>query len=429
MPEIKPLSGLLYDCETAGDINDLAAKPYDVISADQLACYRERSEHNFSRLSLPLEGEREDFYENSGKRLRQWIEQGTLKRDAVDCLYVYEQEFKSRRGSGYHKRLGFVCLVKLAQFEEGVIHPHEQTFSGPKEDRYKLMCAARAQYSSIFSIYDDQGGEVDAILAKVSAGEPHFMTVDDDRVVNRLWRLTDTAEIGKIAALLKDKKLIIADGHHRYETALRYREEVGGGSSDYVMMTLVNMGNPGLVIDPTHRLVGKLADDKLAQLDKLLADNFTSEEIPPPLTAKDVVRRMNEEASGGTKTGSFGLYRDKKFYLLTLKDWPAYLEAGQGKFSEAWLRLDTAILQRVVLDGLYGEGAGKEQGIGFEKHEVESCNLVDSGKYQAAFLLNPISIEHMKQVTTAGERMPQKSTYFYPKVESGFVVNLLEDSE
>ncbi len=425
MPEIRPFRGMLYDTEKAGDINGLVAKPYDVISAEQLKSYRERSEYNFTRLSLPLAGEKDDFYANSATRFNGWKDQGVFSRDENECLYVYEQEFKSRCGRGCHKRLGFVCLVKLHAFEAGVIHPHEQTFSGPKEDRFKLMSASKAQYSSIFSIYDDNQGEVDALLAETTAGEPHFVTSDDDQVINRLWRLTDAAVVKQVCALLKDKKLIIADGHHRYETALRYRDELGGGSSDYVMMTLVNMGNPGLIIDPTHRLLGKLDEAGVKKLAELIEHNFESEEIMPPLTATDVIRRIGEEAENKGETGVFGLYMDKKFFLLRLKDRQAYLKQG-GENSEAWLSLDTAILQRLILDEIYGAGAGKEQGIGFEKHQLESCNRVDRGDYQAAFLLNPVSMEHMKKVTVAGERMPQKSTYFYPKVESGLVIHPLD---
>jgi uncharacterized protein (DUF1015 family) len=416
MAEVHPLHAVHYDLDEV-DIADVVAPPYDVIDDAQRAELAARSPYNVVELDLPRDPEGGDPYEHAAELLGRWSEQGVLIRDADPTIWGLEQDYTAPDGSRQTRR-GFLARVKLAPYGEG-IRPHERTQPGPKEDRLRLTRATRHNLSPIFSLHP---GNAWPHLEPAIGGDPWGEVTDADGTTHRVWPIEDAAIHAAIAEELRGGELLIADGHHRYETSLAYQHEVGeGGPADYVLMALVSLDDPGLTVFPTHRLIAGLADDpeKQEALGSGLRELFEVEEVP----ADEL------DPAGSEGVGVFG-YIDSNFkraYRLQLASNPD-LDGSLSKHSEAYRTLDAAILEELVLKGILGmttDDIAAKRGIGYTPDIDEARAKLDTGDYQAAFILRPTPIDQVRAVAAAGETMPPKSTYFFPKLLSGLVFNPL----
>jgi uncharacterized protein (DUF1015 family) len=414
--EVLPLQAVHYDLGKVA-IADVVAPPYDVIDDTQRAELAGRSPYNVVELDLPRDPGGGDPYEHAAELLGQWTDQGVLARDTQPTIWALEQDYSAPDGSRLTRR-GFLARVKLAPYGEG-IRPHERTQPGPKEDRLRLTRATGHNLSPIFALHP---GNAWQHLEPSLGGDPWGEVTDGDKTTHRVWQIDDPAVQEAISGELADAELLIADGHHRYETSLAYQREVGeGGPADYVLMALVSLEDPGLTVFPTHRLVSGLADDPAKQeaLGTGLRELFDVEEVP-----MDQLDPAGEEG-----VGVFG-YVDSQFeraYRLRLASNPALDQALAGR-SEAYRTLDAAILEELVLKKILGMSAGDiaaKRGIGYTPSIDAARAKLDAGDYQAAFLLRPTPIEQVREVAAAGETMPPKSTYFFPKLLTGLVFNPL----
>jgi uncharacterized protein (DUF1015 family) len=415
--EVGPLQGLHYDLGTIGSLADVVAPPYDVIDDEQRGELVARSPHNVVELDLPRDPGGGDPYGHAARLLAEWIEEGILTRDEDPAIWALEQDYTAPNGSRLTRR-GFLARVRLAPYGEG-IRPHERTQRGPKEDRLRLTRATRHNLSPIFSLHS---GAAWQHLEPTLGGDPWGEVTDGDGTTHRVWRVGDLAVHEAIAAELEPAELLIADGHHRYETSLAYQREIGaGGPADYVLMALGSLDDPGLTIFPTHRLLSGLADDAAKQeaLGSGLKGLFEIEEVPTDQLDPD----------GTEGVGVFG-YIDshlKRGFRLRLRDTIRLDDALAGR-SEAYRTLDTAILEELVLEGILGmsaEDIAAKRGIGYTPSAEEALAKLDAGAYQVAFLLRPTPVEQVRAVAAGGETMPAKSTYFFPKLLTGIVFNPL----
>jgi uncharacterized protein (DUF1015 family) len=414
--DVSPIQALHYDLERI-DLADVVAPPYDVISETQREELVARSDHNVVELDLPRDPDGGDPYEHAADLLTKWTEDGILTEDEAPTIWALEQDYTAPDGSRL-TRLGFLARIKLAAYGEGV-RPHERTQPGPKEDRLRLTRATRHNLSPIFSLHP---GDAWRHLEPAIGGDPWGEVTDGDGTTHRVWRIEDPAIQEAIATELAPGELLIADGHHRYETSLAYQAEVGpGGPQDYVLMALVSLEDPGLTVFPTHRLISGLAGDpeKQEALGSGLKELFEVEEVP-----------TDQIDPGGTEgVGVFG-YTDSHFkraYRLRLASNPA-LDQALAARSDAYRTLDAAILEELVLKGILGmstEDIAAKRGIGYTPSIDDAMAKLDAGDYQAAFLLRPTPIDQVRAVAAAGETMPPKSTYFFPKLLTGLVFNPL----
>ena len=429
MAQIKAFNGLKFNTNNAGDIKELVCPPYDIISEQQRAEYLKRNPYNVIRLELPKEGN--DPYVKAGEILKQWQKNKILQCDEKPALYIYEEEFIAY-GKTY-KVKGFICLVKITPFEEGVVLPHEFTLSKAKTDRFNLMKATFCNFSQIYSLYMDNGNTRSKI-DKLSKSTPEIEFKDDDNIIHRMWTVTDQVQIQSICSDFADRKLYIADGHHRYETALNFRNylrEQGiateGHPSDYVMMMLVDMEHPGLVVFPTHRIVRNLetfnSNEVIAKCEKYF-------DIIHYDNLDNMQSKLDEMYNKGKK--SFGYYDGGKGWtLLTLKDINVVREL-LPELSPASQGLDVTVLHSLILERIFGinkENMAKQINLAYIKNKDDAINSVKDGDAQCAFIMNPTRVTEIRDVAAAGEKMPQKSTYFYPKLITGLVMNKICDPE
>ena len=421
MAEIRPFRALRFNTEQAGAISELVCPPYDIISEEQRLAYLERNPHNIIRLELP---KGDDPYQAAGKTLQQWLEEGILRQDEQEGIYIYEEEFTV---NGLHTKFkGCIVRVKLEEFSKGVVLPHEETLSKAKEDRFNLMKATDCNFSQIYSLYMDPTHAITGQLDQLSEGTPENELTDQEGVTHRLWIVNDAAAIARICEAFADKKLYIADGHHRYETALNYRnycreQHKGTGGEDYVMMMLVDMEHPGLVVLPTHRLVRDLP---VFDAEKLLEDckaYFTVTQEADIATAEAKLKTLYD---AGQK--AFAFYSGGQGYaLLTLKDEHILSQLLPEK-SAASQGLDVTVLHTLILEKIFGidaDNMAKQINLTYVKQLDDAIAAVQNGKAQCTFLLNPTKVTEIRDVAAAGEKMPQKSTYFYPKLITGLVMN------
>jgi uncharacterized protein (DUF1015 family) len=417
MAEVHPLQAVHYDLGRVGELADVVAPPYDVIDDRQRAELAGRSPYNVVELDLPRDPAGGDPYEHAAELLAQWIREGVLTRDSDPTIWALEQDYTAPGGSRLTRR-GFLARVKLAPYGEG-IRPHERTQPGPKEDRLRLTRATRHNLSPIFSLHP---GDAWRHLEPALGGKPWGEVTDADETIHRVWRIEDPTTHQAIAEELRPGELLIADGHHRYETSLAYQREVGeGGPADYVLMALVSLEDPGLTVFPTHRLISGLADDppKQEALGTGLKELFEIEEVSSEQL----------DPTGIEGVGVFG-YIDSHFkrgYRLRLASNPALDQSFAGR-SEAYRTLDAAILEELVLKGILEmstEDIAAKRGIGYTPSIDDALAKLDAGDYQAAFILRPTPVEQVREVAAKGETMPPKSTYFFPKLLTGLVFNPL----
>ncbi len=413
MAVIKPFRALRFT-EKAGNIKELCCPPYDIISEQERKAFKEKNEYNIIGLELP--GKEAEDYAAAAKRQKDWMDNGVLAQDEKDTIYIYEEDF-TVSGKRYSFR-GIVCRVKLYQFSENVVLPHEETLNGAKEDRFRLMTATGSNFSQIYSLYHDDGSTAKTV-AENSAESPEIEFTDGEGVTHRLWRITDEAQLEKLQEQFADRKLYIADGHHRYETALRYRDSVShAGDSDYVMMFLINMDNDGLVVFPTHRIVSGL-------------DGFSAEAVIEGCdqdfnilkTDKEAIAALLDEKYAEGKK-AFGFYDGKSAYLLTLKD-TAVMERVLPAASKALRELDVSVLHSLLLERILKidkENMANQKNLTYTRSIDEAFAAAENGA-DACFILNPTRVEEIAAVSREGEKMPQKSTYFYPKLITGLVMN------
>jgi uncharacterized protein (DUF1015 family) len=417
MAEIQPLHALHYDPDRTGGLQDVLAPPYDVIDAEQRAELAARSPYNAVRIDLP---QGDDPYATAAAELNSWREQGVVVQDTEPALWVLAQDYIGPDGQA-RTRTGFLARVRVTEYGPGTIRPHERTHPGPKEDRLRLTRATKANLSPIFSLYSDPGGATTRTIDNATtATEPYSRTTDDDGTVNRLWRVADPAAIEAVTEALAPAELLIADGHHRYETARVYAEEIGGeGPHRYVLMCLVALEDPGLTVFPTHRLVRGLRPDQHEALAAAIRRDF---EIEPLEDRSQLAPPENEEL----KIGYIDSHLRRPF-MLTLKS-QSIADEALPDHAPPYRRLDCAVLEALILKGTLGmtdEQIDHLDGLGYARDFDQALELIDDAQYDAAFFMAPTPVTRVRAVAEAGESMPPKSTYFYPKVPTGLLFNPL----
>jgi uncharacterized protein (DUF1015 family) len=415
----------------------VVAPPYDVISGEEIVTLCGRHPKNVVRLVLGEPGERSGdcsvFYKNAADRFRFWMADGTLKTDDVPAMYLTSVEFtlEGRR----FLRNGLIAYVRLEPLENKVILPHERTSSKVKTDRLNLSRATGANFCQIFSLYTDPEQMIAGILSEsVGNRPPDIDLVDDAGERHRLWRITDSLVTGRVTAALKERRLYIADGHHRYETALNYRAWVAENDPDfsknhaanYVMMSLSSISDPGLVILPSHRLLLKADPDRLAELVSRAAGYFDIQEIPFDAAGRTKAeQQFKDRLRAGFMDNTFGAVINGRpvFFLLTLR--PGAMEKVFGDTIPEVLRdLDVTVLTQLILKALLGYSQAEldeEEAIAYTSQFDRAVESALSGKCRAAFLLNPTRSEQVQAAAAGGEIMPRKSTYYYPKTLTGLV--------
>jgi uncharacterized protein (DUF1015 family) len=385
MADVQPLRALHYALEKTGGLQPVVAPPYDVIYTEGRTALLEQSRYN------------------------------------VVALWPIEQDYVGPDGRSRTRR-GFLARVRVDEYGPGRIRPHERTHPGPKEDRLRLTRATKTNLSPIFALFSDPEQQAWAALAPATADAPWAQTVDPDGTVNRLWRVEDPAVIAAVQRAAADAELLIADGHHRYETARVYADEIGGdGPHRYVLMCLVALEDPGLTVFPTHRLVRDLSDSQWDALRRMIDADFT---VTP-------LERIDQLQPGENERIELGYIdvRDRRPYRLVLRD-PGIADAAMPERSEPYRRLDTAVTEALLLKGALGmtdEQIDHLDGLGYARDDAQAVELVLDGEYDAALFMAPTPVHRVQDVAESGESMPPKSTYFFPKVPTGLLFNPLVD--
>ncbi|MCR4405055.1 MAG: DUF1015 domain-containing protein [Candidatus Acetothermia bacterium] len=430
MAEIFPFRGIRYNPERV-DLSEVVTQPYDKISPEMQEEYYLRSPHNFVRLNLNRSpGERR--YSEAKETLERWLDEQILIQDSRPTVYAYYQDYRGENRASLTRK-GFIALFKLAEYGKGIL-PHERTLAKPKEDRLKLMRATRANLGQVFVLYSDPKLVVNHLLDQAIAGRAPLRAVDpfDRGTTHRLWPIQDQASLEGIVEAMRDKTLFIADGHHRYETALAFRKEMEAVGAECscpecyhnVMLTFVNMDDRGLVIFPTHRLIHELGEQEPARLKRELARYFRVEKLGVG-EREQLLAGLRRAAEGGRHAFGLALRGLEDYYLLELKD-EAVMDKLVPDRSPEWRRLDVTICHYLLLDKVFGIGPDAVEGkVDYKRSAQEALELVAAGKEAGAILLNPTKVEEVRAIARNGERMPQKSTDFYPKMLSGLVLNRL----
>jgi uncharacterized protein (DUF1015 family) len=417
MAEIQPLRALHYDPAKVGSLADVTAPPYDVIDPEQRASLIARSPYNVVAVDLP-EG-KPDPYAAAAALLESWQLEGAIVRDEAPAIWAHTQEYIGPEGRTLTRR-GFFCRVRIEPYGPGRVRPHERTHPGPKEDRLRLTRATRANISPIFSLYSDPDQAAWAALAPATERAPWGEVADSDGTVHRIWRVLDPEAIAAVQRASAEAELLIADGHHRYETMQTYAEEVGGeGEHRYILMCLVALEDPGLTVFPTHRLVNGLNAERRQGLELALERDFERSDVPLGQIAPPA-------GDGPLQLGYFDAQQQRP-YRLTLKD-QAIADAALPGRSAAYRHLDTGVLEALLLKGALGlsdEDISHFNGLFYARDAAEALALVRAGDYDAALFVRPPPVAQVKEIAAAGENMPPKSTYFYPKLLTGLLLNPL----
>jgi uncharacterized protein (DUF1015 family) len=430
MADIRAFRGFRYDLGRVGSLSDVVAPPYDVVGPDLQRRLYDQSPYNAIRLELtkdePGDSESENRYTRAANTLREWVAGNVLRQDTARSLYVYEQEFEAE-GATYTRR-GFFARARLEPFGKGKVFAHEQTMPGPKEDRLKLYRATGFNLSPIFSFYPDPDGAVARVLDPFTLKGPPLVANDHLRVTSRLWTVTDSHAISTVIGLMGPKPVYIADGHHRYETGVKYLEErrAAGDVPDdeapanFTLMMLVGMSDPGLVILPTHRLVGGLRAIRNPALKAALGDHFdVVGEFGPDATACWEHIQMD----GSQSILGFGTVADGQWFAAKMR--PATLDLFAADHSPEWRGLGVSILHELVMKKLAGtKGSGPT--FKFVHLLKEVTDAAAAKECDLAVLVPPVTMGHVERIAGNLEKMPPKSTYFYPKLLTGMVFNSLK---
>jgi uncharacterized protein (DUF1015 family) len=423
---VAPFKGVRYNTSVVGDLATVVCPPYDVISPEDRRHYHNINPYNFVRLVLGEEFETDSSDDNrfsrAGKYLNSWIEADAMREESSPAMYVYRQDFT--RDDAQLCVLGLICAVKLHEYADQVILPHENTLAKPKSQLIELIRNVRANLDSVYGLYEDPDGNVQPILDNTMSETPVFDIIDKDNVRHRLWSISDSASLDDIVSFFSDKQIAIADGHHRYETALAYSKEARAAlsqqdkdiplASDYTLMTLANVYQKDLTVLPTHRVMFGLTAESLVRLSAGLSNFFVAQTSKPETIVQDMAREQ-----------AIGVHLGSNSFTLKLKEG---VETGiEG--CEASQSLEVNILHKLILEDLLGltvEDMRNQTNVTYTRDAAEAIERVDSYQAQIAFLLNPVGVKPIMDIAAAGEKMPQKSTYFYPKLISGLVLRLLE---
>ncbi len=429
MVNIIPFRGIRYNKQKIEDLNLVVTAPYDKINDQLQDEYYKRSPYNFVRLD---KGREEDKYNVAKHLLNQWLEEKILIRDDEPNLYYYTQEYNFE---GMKKiRKGFIALLELDEFENGNVLPHEHTLSGPKRDRFDLLEATDATFGQIFMLFSDSQDIIIKLFKQIEENTPNIRVYDDDKNVHCVWKVHDPLLIKKVQDEMHIKKVYIADGHHRYETSLNYRniqreklgEYTGKELFNYTMCTFINMNDEnGISILPTHRFVKNLNDFNFESFLSKLEKEFT---ITPYNTLDELYNNLTDKQDQHV----YGIIAPvgNQFYLLSLIDERLLSYHFPKGFSHDLMRLDVLILHKVILEDILGideEKLRQQTNVSYYRDRIQAFELLKKGEYQVGFLLNPTKMSEVKKVTENGQKMPQKSTDFYPKLLSGLVVNYLKE--
>ncbi len=427
MAEIVPFRGITYDLSLVGGLASAVSPPYDVISAAEQKALYNAGPYNFVRVILnraESEDDEDCTYHRAAGYLQTWLSEGVLREDREEALYHYRQEFTNPADGRRYSRDGIFCALRLEPYSCGIVLPHEETRMKAKSDRLALMRATVSNPEPIYALYEDPAQHTSALFSSAVLSAPDLsVTIDAD--LHEVRRIIDVDTIGSFQRYLSDRRIWIADGHHRYETALAYRDGQPEGSrnpaAEYVLTVLSAFEDPGLVVLPTHRLIRNLPDSRIEQLIVRIERYFDVS----PSTTSDLMRRLT--GAGGAKH-VFGLVLRDESYLLELRDERTMDEAVLNH-SPDWKRLDVSILQTLVLERaleIPASALATTPDVGYTRDWNEAFAAVTSGAYQAALLLAQPSADEVKRVAAAGEKMPPKSTFFYPKLWSGLVLRSLK---
>lgn len=431
MADILPFRALRYDLRRVSAA-EVVTQPYDKITPGMQDRYYAASPYNLVRIILG----RHESDDTAGKNVytraagcsRDWRGQGILKQDADPSIYACSQIFTSPSGEKFERR-GFIALGRVEDYSAKVVFRHEQTLAKPKADRLELLRATRVHYEQLFLLYEDSG-EIDAALTSRTA--PTIDVTDEYGVIHRIWQISDPAVIASVQAKMQDKKLVIADGHHRYETALNFRNEcrAGAGKADpkapyeYVMMTFVNMNDPGLVVLPTHRVVHSLQSFSVDDFRTTCHEYFEIEEVESNIDAAGAVALLNKWRQKGSAL--LAVTPTRSFLLHSIKSTASRFFSGLSSRQQA---LDVVQLHKCVLEGvlrLSEESIRNQQNLSYLRDASEAIEQVRQGKANLTFLINPCRVQQVRDIAFAGEVMPQKSTDFYPKLLSGLTAYALD---
>ncbi|HKZ52322.1 MAG TPA: DUF1015 domain-containing protein [Candidatus Acidoferrales bacterium] len=443
MANIYPFRAFRYNAEKAGTkLDHLVTQPYDKIDAKLQEKYYGLSPYNLVRL---IRGKAEpgdngrNVYTRAAAWLEEWTQKGVLAQEAQPALYPYFQEYTVPGTEDRRVRKGFIALGRIEDYAAGIVHRHEMTLTGPKKDRLELLRHTRTHFGQIFMIYSDPKGEVDRLLDKVAAAHAPQGVTDDYGARHRLWAVTDAATIKKFRELMAEKKLIIADGHHRYETAMAYRDECRAktGKSDpeapheKVMMTFINMDGPGVTILPTHRVVANLPGFNFEAFRKKASAYFDWYAYPRTEGKGGAARLLRDLAERGAARTSFGVCAagEPALYLFLLKINVDLAKELPG-VSPRQQKLDLVVLHKLLLErclGLTEDSVRQEKNLHYLRHAEEALAMVEKDEASVAFLVNPIRVEQVREVAFSGETLPQKSTDFYPKLLSGMTIYRLDN--
>ena len=441
MAEILPFLALHYDPRKISDLGAVVTQPYDKISPEMQARYYDLSPYNLVRIirghTLPEDGPADNVYVRAARDFQAWTHSGVLVSEHEPAIYPYHQEYEVPGQRGLRKvRRGFIALLRLEDYSARVVHRHEETLSGPKADRLELLKATRAHYGQIFMLYSDPTGAIESLLAAPAAEQPWEQVTDEYGTRHTAWRTADPKIIAGVTAAMSDKRLVIADGHHRYETALAYRHfcrEAGrkDGRAEYVMMTFVRMETDGLTILPTHRLVHSLANFDWYKFAADARAIFDWEDVAVTGSASEwTARFLTRLTEAGRERPAMGAYAGPgKLALLRLR--PDFdLDAALRDLAPTLRRLDVVLLHRLVLERLLGidaQAVREEKNLSYFREIALACEGVEKGRGQIAFLLNPTPVEAVHDNALADCPMPQKSTDFYPKLLSGLTIYWLDN--
>ena len=434
MAEIIPFKAFRYDPHQV-KLEDVLTQPYDKITPEMQSRYYDLSAHNLVRIILgkafETDSDKFNVYTRAAEYLHDWRSGGILKQDQEPSIYLYVQTFTVPGTRNLAERRGLIALGRLQDYSEGVVFRHEQTLAKPRQDRLNLLRATRAHFGQIFMLYSDPQAEVEKALEKQAEEDPDISVLDEYEVMHRVWRIHEPGLVSKVQELMKDKKLLIADGHHRYETALAYRDERRSRSEnsdrnaahEFVMMTLVRMESPGLVILPTHRVVHGLPTFDRERMLESAKRFFDIDRIDLRTESRSATTLLEEAGAGGT---SFVAVTRQGPYLLRAKkrivqDALSFIPSDQRELDV--IQLHKLLLERIL--GISEEAIRNQEHVKYERDAFEAISWVRQGA-NVAFLMNPARIEQVSGVAFGGQVLPQKSTDFYPKLLSGLTIYVLE---
>lgn len=420
MATVQPFKAMRYDYNLAGTPESLISPPYDIVSDQEQDRLELANPYNVIRLEKPRG---ENCYVQSADILKDWMSKGILKIDNDDSFYIYQEEFNFH--NFIKKITGLIGKVHLENFENGIVLPHEETLSKAKEDRFQLMCETYCNFSPIYGLYMDPEKDISSVIEHILIRQPIVELKDGDQIIHRLWKFSDPDAVKKIQQSFYEKKIYIADGHHRYETGLRFRDymktnapdEIIREGSKNIMMLLADMEDMGLCVLPTHRLVKNVKGFEPSKVLSYALSCFDVEKHTDFSAIEDVLK--NNENSVVYYYGS------SEYFLLKKKD-SVDVQMILTDKSEAYCSLDVTMLHTLIIEPALGIGAEKmasSEYLSYTRNISEAINEVRNGNYQCSFILNPTKVTQIRDVATAGEKMPQKSTYFYPKPTTGLVMN------